>query len=55
MTDQQTLPIEPSVAEHLSVSALEQLLWDAACVIPGANDAPRCFRICGWLEKEQHE
>src|ERR1051326_4434800 len=27
--------------EHLSVSALEQWLWDAACVVRGATDAPK--------------
>jgi type I restriction enzyme M protein len=39
--EQTTLTIEPALKEHLSVSALEQWLWDAACVIRGATDAPK--------------
>ena len=38
---QLAITIEPSPIEQLSVSALEQWLWDAACVIRGATDAPR--------------
>jgi type I restriction enzyme M protein len=41
MTHQTALNMDPAEAEHLSVSALEQWLWDAACVIRGATDAPR--------------
>src|ERR1700730_13892182 len=41
MTDQMTMPIEPAPTEHLTVSALEQWLWSAACVIRGATDAPK--------------
>src|SRR5437867_12965477 len=38
---QLAMTIDPSPVEHLSVSALEQWLWDAACVIRGATDAPK--------------
>ena len=38
---QSTLPLAPSAGEHLDVSALETWLWDAACVIRGATDAPK--------------
>jgi type I restriction enzyme M protein len=31
----------PSADEHLDISALETWLWDAACVIRGATDAPK--------------
>lgn len=41
MPEQLSIPIEPAPAEHLSVSAIEQWLWDAACVIRGATDAPK--------------
>lgn len=34
-----TLP--PAVDEHLDISALETWLWDAACAIRGATDAPK--------------
>lgn len=36
-----TLPFMPADDEHLDVSALEQWLWDAACAIRGATDAPK--------------
>ncbi|MCW3099373.1 MAG: Methylase [Chthonomonadaceae bacterium] len=39
--DQTALSLEPPPTEHLSVSALEQWLWSAACVIRGATDAPK--------------
>lgn len=38
---QSILPLAPSADEHLDVSALETWLWDAACVIRGATDAPK--------------
>src|SRR5258708_599450 len=31
----------PADHEHLDVSALETWLWDAACAIRGATDAPK--------------
>lgn len=39
--DQTALSLEPTPTEHLTVSALEQWLWSAACVIRGAADAPK--------------
>ena len=36
-----TLPFMPADSEHLDVSALETWLWDAACAIRGATDAPK--------------
>jgi len=36
-----TLPFMPSESEHLTVSELEIWLWDAACAIRGATDAPK--------------
>jgi type I restriction enzyme M protein len=36
-----TLPFVPSDSEHLTVSELETWLWDAACAIRGATDAPK--------------
>jgi type I restriction enzyme M protein len=36
---QSTLP--PAADEHLDVPALETWLWDAACAIRGATDAPK--------------
>jgi hypothetical protein len=38
---QPSLPLRPSVEEHLDVPMLEQSLWDAACEIRGATDAPK--------------
>src|SRR2546429_2875907 len=38
---QTALPLVPSVPEHLDISALETWLWDAACAIRGATDAPK--------------
>lgn len=35
------LPFSPESDEHLDVSALETWLWDAACVVRGATDAPK--------------
>src|SRR5712692_3218578 len=35
------LPFMPSDNEHLDISALETWLWDAACAIRGATDAPK--------------
>lgn len=36
-----TLPFMPADGEHLDVAALETWLWDAACAIRGATDAPK--------------
>ena len=33
--------LSPNAEEHLDVSTLEQWLWDAACEILGATDAPK--------------
>ncbi len=41
LTAQHTLTMEPAEGERLSVSSLEQWLWDAACVIRGATDVPK--------------
>ncbi|MGI4791654.1 MAG: N-6 DNA methylase [Janthinobacterium lividum] len=38
---QETILLDPPVQEHLSISSLETWLWDAACVIRGATDAPK--------------
>lgn len=38
---QSSLPFMPSEKEHLDVPALETWLWDAACAIRGAADAPK--------------
>ena len=38
---QSALPLRPNAAEHLDISTLEQWLWDAACEIRGATDAPK--------------
>lgn len=38
---QTTIPFPTSKEEHLDISALETWLWDAACVIRGATDAPK--------------
>jgi len=40
-TNQQLLPMTLNADEHLSTSALETWLWDAACAIRGNNDAPK--------------
>ncbi|MDE0322279.1 MAG: class I SAM-dependent DNA methyltransferase [Candidatus Poribacteria bacterium] len=40
-TTQTTLPFPPANDEHLDISTLETWLWDAACVIRGATDAPK--------------
>lgn len=39
--NQQILPMALNVDEHLSISDLETWLWDAACAIRGATDAPK--------------
>ena len=36
-----TLPFMPSADERLDVAMLETWLWDAACAIRGATDAPK--------------
>ena len=41
MTDQLSISLDAAAAEHLSIGTLEQWLWDAACVIRGATDAPK--------------
>lgn len=38
---QSQLPFMPTDKEHLNISALETWLWDAACIIRGAMDAPK--------------
>ena len=38
---QTTLPFPSEDEEHLNISTLETWLWDAACVIRGATDAPK--------------
>src|SRR5881397_1448121 len=38
---QTTLRLGPPRDEHLDISALETWLWDAACAIRGATDAPK--------------
>jgi type I restriction enzyme M protein len=35
------LPMPALADEHLDISALETWLWDAACAIRGATDAPK--------------
>jgi type I restriction enzyme M protein len=40
-TRQIALPPAPSTEEHLDISALETWLWDAACAVRGAADAPK--------------
>ena len=40
-TTQTTLPFPSADEEHLDISTLETWLWDAACVIRGATDAPK--------------
>ena len=40
-TSQPALPLRPNAEEHLDISTLEQWLWDAACEIRGATDAPK--------------
>jgi hypothetical protein len=38
---QSALPIFPTAEEYLDISTLETWLWDAACAIRGATDAPK--------------
>ncbi len=40
-TTQTTIPFSPPDQEQLDISTLETWLWDAACVIRGATDAPK--------------
>ena len=40
-TTQTTIPFSPPDEEQLDISTLETWLWDAACVIRGATDAPK--------------
>ncbi len=40
-TPQTTIPFPSSDQEQLNISTLETWLWDAACVIRGATDAPK--------------
>lgn len=40
-TPQTKLPFPSENEEHLDISTLETWLWDAACVIRGATDAPK--------------
>src|SRR5712692_8264446 len=35
------LPLALSSNEHMTISTLETWLWDAACAIRGATDAPK--------------
>lgn len=35
------MKLPPARDEHLDIGALEQWLWDAACIIRGATDAPK--------------
>jgi type I restriction enzyme M protein len=37
----ETLPFAENSEEHLDISSLETWLWDAACAIRGATDAPK--------------
>jgi type I restriction enzyme M protein len=39
--NQQVLPLALQSDEHLSISTLESWLWEAACAIRGATDAPK--------------
>src|ERR1700716_1852003 len=39
--EQGDFALQPARDEHLNVSALETWLWDAACAIRGATDAPK--------------
>ncbi len=39
--DQPLLELASAVDEHLPIGLLETLLWDAACAIRGATDAPK--------------
>lgn len=38
---QTNLKLPPAPDEHLDIGALEQWLWDAACIIRGTTDAPK--------------
>jgi len=35
------IALAPAEEEHLDITALETWLWDAACAIRGATDAPK--------------
>src|SRR6266446_5856579 len=39
--NQSILPLALQSDDHLTISELETWLWDAACVIRGATDAPK--------------
>jgi len=39
--NQYVLPLALQSDEHLDISTLETWLWDAACAIRGATDAPK--------------
>jgi len=38
---QTTMKLPLARDEHLDIGALERWLWDAACIIRGATDAPK--------------
>ena len=40
-TGQLSLQLENKAEERLDIPAMEQWLWDAACKIRGATDAPK--------------
>jgi type I restriction enzyme M protein len=40
-TRENTLPLSSSPNDHLDIASLETWLWDAACAIRGAADAPK--------------
>ncbi len=48
---QSTLP--PAVDERLDVPMLETWLWDAACAIRGATDAPKFKGVPNLGERER--
>ena len=41
VANQSILPLALQSDDHLTISELETWLWDAACVIRGATDAPK--------------
>ena len=41
MASSSILPLALSSDEHMTISTLETWLWDAACAIRGATDAPK--------------
>ncbi len=40
-TSSSILPLALTSDEHMTISTLETWLWDAACAIRGATDAPK--------------